>query len=78
MPRFYLHIRDADRFLEDPDGSELPDLTAARAEAIVSARHLLADRVRAGEVLTDQSFEITDETGKVLEVLPMKDVLRLS
>ena len=37
MPMFYLHIRDGDGLFEDPDGSDLPDLGAARAEAALAA-----------------------------------------
>ena len=77
MPRFYLHIRDGDRFLEDPDGSELPDLDAARAEAMASARELLADKIKAGEVVNGQRFEIVDEAGEVRATVPVKDAIRL-
>jgi hypothetical protein len=79
MPRYYLHIRDEEgRLVEDPDGSELPDLEAARAEALTGARAVLAEKVRAGELIGDQRFEITDEAGTVLTIIPMKDVLRLT
>jgi hypothetical protein len=38
MPRFYLYLHDGKSRVEDPEGSELPDLTAAREEALASAR----------------------------------------
>jgi hypothetical protein len=78
MPRYYLHIRDEGRLVEDPDGSDLPDLEAARAEALEGARNILAAKVKAGKLIDDQRFEITDETGAVLAVVPLKDVLRLA
>lgn len=78
MPRFYFHIRDGERLIEDPDGSELPDLAVARAEALASARGILAEKVKTGELIDGQRFEITDEAGIVLAVLPLKDALRLS
>jgi len=37
MPRFFFHIRDGATLIEDPDGSELPDLAAAREEAAPAA-----------------------------------------
>ncbi len=46
MPRWYLHVHDGERAILDPEGSELPDLTAARKEALAAARELL--RVRPG------------------------------
>lgn len=76
--RFFFHLRNGDQLIEDPDGTELPDLEAALTDARVSARHLLADKLRAGAVLNGQRFEITDEAGRVLAMLPLRDVLRHS
>lgn len=45
MPRFYLHLRDGDRVLEDPDGSDLLDVEAAQKEAIESARYILPEKL---------------------------------
>lgn len=75
--RYYFHVRDGDRLLEDPDGSDLPNLDAAREEALAGARHLLSEKLQRGEVIDGQRFEITDESGEVLEIVPFKAVLRL-
>ncbi|WP_373322281.1 DUF6894 family protein [Methylobacterium thuringiense] len=48
MSRYFLHIREGAEPIEDADGIELPDLNAARAEALEGARCILADRVRNG------------------------------
>jgi len=77
MPRYFFHIRSSDGIIEDPDGSDLPDLDAARREAELSARDLLADLLRQGVALDGQAFEITDEMGQILERLPFRNVLRL-
>ena len=77
MPRYYFHIRSHDGFIHDPDGSDLPDLAAAREEAERAARDLLANLLKGGKVLDGQVFEITDDAGKVLERLPFRHVLRL-
>lgn len=77
MPRYFFHIRSSDGIIEDPDGSELPDLDAARLEAELSARDLLADLLRQGIALDGQAFEITDERGELLERMPFRSVLRL-
>ena len=42
MARFYFHVRTGDDLTEDPDGVELPDLAAAREEALRSAKDILA------------------------------------
>jgi Domain of unknown function (DUF6894) len=46
MPHYYLHIRDGTELVEDPDGTDLPDLEAARQEALEGAREMLAAWVR--------------------------------
>jgi nucleoid-associated protein YgaU len=77
MPRYFFHLREGDRVLPDHDGSELPNLEAARAEAIQSARELLAAKLKAGEVVDGQAFEIADESGEVVLTAPLSEALRL-
>ena len=77
MPRFFLHIRDAGEFIEDPDGSELPDLAAARVEATAGAREIVASRVRAGEAIFGPHFDICDGAGLSLSTVSYRDVVRL-
>lgn len=77
MSRFFFNMREGDCLVKDPDGSELPNVEAAKEEARISARHLLAEKLRAGEVIDGQCFEITDEAGELRAVIRMKDVLRL-
>lgn len=78
MPVFYLDIRDGERLLEDSEGFDLPDFNAARAEAMDGVRQILAEIAKVGEVLDGQRFEIVDENGELLAVVPLKDVLRLA
>lgn len=78
MARFFLHLRDGTELMEDPDGSELPDLNAARAEARDAARDIMAGMVRAGELLDGQQIEIRDAAGALLEIVRLRDVLRLT
>ena len=78
MPRYFLNIRDGTDFIEDVEGTLLPNVEAACREALAAARDILAAKVRAGEVVNGQLFEITDETGIVRAKLPMRDALRLA
>ena len=75
MPRFFLHLRYRDEFIEDAQGVEFPDLAAAQADARVAARELLADRMEADSALSDQQFEICDEAGQLLATVPFRDAL---
>lgn len=50
MPRYYFNYRSGEKsepYLDD-EGIDLPDLSAAREEAIGGARDIAADRVRSG------------------------------
>lgn len=75
MPRFFFHMRDEDWLVEDPEGSELPDLGAARAKAAEMARGYLAGRLAAGEALDFQRVEIWDDGGRMLETVPFPEAL---
>ena len=61
---------------EDPDGTDLADFEAARAEALVAARKGIAERIRAGEVVDGQPFEIWDAAGRMLATVPFHDALK--
>lgn len=77
MPRFYFHMRSGEDFIEDPEGSDLPDLAAARAEASAAARELMADRIRNGHPADGHEFLIYDEDGKLIDTIPFRSVLRV-
>lgn len=77
MIRLYFNIRDGDRLSRDPEGAEFLDVETARAEAVRSARELLSQRVLNGEEIDGQSFELTDESGAVVDTVKFRDVLRL-
>ena len=75
MPRFFFHVRDGDSLTEDPDGSELPDLAAALAEALAAARELAAERIKAGKGPDGRRFEIGDAAGRTLATVPFRAAL---
>lgn len=75
LTRYFFHIRDGDVLIEDPDGSDFVSVEEARAEAILSARDLLAERLRSGGVLDGQTIEITDLNGTVVAIVPLRDAI---
>ncbi|MCK8779103.1 hypothetical protein M0654_03795 [Rhizobium sp. NTR19] len=77
MPRYYFHIRSGGALQADIDGIDLPTHTAALEEAILGAREMVADRVRNGEEIGNEQFEVVDEDGKTIHVLPFRSVIRL-
>jgi hypothetical protein len=72
LPRFFLHIGELDT---DPEGTELPDLNAARLEAILGAREMLAEWILHAKDDIATRIIITDAQNKVLAVVQMRDLL---
>lgn len=75
MCTYYFHVRDANGFVKDEDGIDLPDVTSALKEALQSARQC---RAEGDFVLTSPSFEIADDTGRTVLVIPIPEPGRLS
>jgi len=76
MPRYYRHIRHDGQVIQDPEGIDLPDLEAARAEAIQGIRDILAEAVKSGaDDMVDDALVLTDEAGRVLTIIPFIEAL---
>jgi hypothetical protein len=73
MPRFYFNLRTSKEFLEDAEGQEYETITAAREEAILSAREILSSRVSSGKFPNSSRFEIMDESGRLVLTVPFQD-----
>lgn len=72
---YYFHLLDGVR-IEDEEGQELPDDDAAHAEALRSARSIMADAVWNGRLPLDESIEIVAQ-GEVIGVLAFRDAVSL-
>jgi hypothetical protein len=75
--RYFLHVKDDDALHEDPEGIELADLGAARAQAVAGGREMLAERLVAGEPIDGLQIIICDTDGGVLEQVGFSDLVRL-
>jgi len=73
VPRFYFHVHDG-RTGRDDEGLELPDATAAFAEALRAAKELAAVERERGGVDGDHSIEVCDETGRVAATVFFRDL----
>jgi hypothetical protein len=74
MPMYYFHIRDGSSLEVDPDGTELPDISAAHAEALKVAHELLREVTDLGQTAV---LEIADEHGRTVLTMPLSDALWL-
>jgi hypothetical protein len=75
MARFYFHMRTGDHVERDADGAEMPNLEAARTEALQSAREILADAIKASKSHALDCFVIADQKGRELATVSLKDAL---
>jgi hypothetical protein len=64
MPRFYFHIEDG-RKIEDKEGTVLPDVKAARIEAIAMGGTMLRDTASYWDG-TEWTMNVVDEAGKTV------------
>jgi hypothetical protein len=78
MSRFFFNFTDGERVFPDPEGAELADLAAARAEAIMNARALLRRRFRPGQQLAGWRVCVVDETGRERLSIPLSQAAAMS
>ena len=75
MGRFYFHLHSGEKVIADEEGLDLPDVAAARLEALAAARYILADAIRAGTENIPEAFVIADSEGRELETVNLAVVL---
>jgi hypothetical protein len=75
MGRFYFHLRRERELVADDEGSELPNVTAARREAEQGARELLAEAVKTGSDTIPDAFIVTDEHGREVDTVLLATLL---
>ena len=76
LPRYFMNVRYRDRLFVDEEGDELASEHAVHGHALDTARDLIAhawmDSIRNW---FDCSFEVTDEAGQVVLVMPFGETL---
>jgi hypothetical protein len=75
MPRYYFHVLDHGDLIEDKDGVELTGVE----EAVDECRQLILEALFGehvtDEFLADRAFQIVDEKGLVLLIVPFRSIL---
>jgi hypothetical protein len=75
MSRFYLHVCNGNGFIEDEEGSDLPDASAAREKAIAGARDIMAAEIQLGELDLGSFIEVEDVDRKHLFTVTFADAV---
>ena len=65
MPRYHFNVYDGHAEM-DVDGTELPDIDAARADALRLAGAIIADAGARADLGEEWRVEVTDDTGLML------------
>jgi len=65
MPRFHFHLEDGTTF-RDEEGTELPDLEAARINAVKLLGHVMADNAREFLSTREWTMNVTDDRDLLL------------
>jgi hypothetical protein len=76
MPRFYFHVHDQ-KAVFDEEGTVLPDVAAARAEAVTGVRDLMCDQLREGHLNLAYWLEVEDENRCHLFTLPFRAAVEI-
>jgi hypothetical protein len=72
VPHYFFNANGPGQAIGDSEGKRLWDLEAAHRIAVETARGLVRDAALQWE---DWSFEITDDAGQMLLLVPFSDAL---
>ena len=75
MALYYFHLRDGTDMLLDPEGSELPDFPAVRAQALTGARSIMSADILEGRMQLDLRIDVEDAAGSLVYRLPFTDAV---
>lgn len=75
MAIFYFHLRVGPRVELDPEGTELPNIAAAKRHAIMTASDRVRGRVRRTDDPSAWRIEIADHAGQYLAMVNCDGVL---
>lgn len=68
MPRYFFHHIDG-VVQRDTSGTELPDIDAARTEAVITLGHAMKDHPESLRNGGKTRIEVTDESGAVVAAI---------
>jgi hypothetical protein len=77
VPRYFLDVCNTDVDAGDPEGRELPNLEAARREAIAGIRSILAHEAAEGRLDLRGEIRIRNARGEIVRVVPYGDALEI-
>ncbi len=74
MPRYFFHLYD-DVIAHDEEGMELPNVAAARLNALKGARDIIAEQVKRCYFVSSNWIYVVDEQGDPVMTLTFRDAV---
>ena len=74
MPRYFFNVYD-DVISQDEEVRDLPNLAAARLEALRGARGLIAEQVSHGYLVLSHWIDVVDEHGENVLTIAFRDAV---
>lgn len=78
MARYFFHLNECGSVIRDEEGADFIDLDVVRAQAIQSARSVMAAEVMEGRLCLGCCIDVVDGDGKVVMSLPFRELVKLS
>jgi hypothetical protein len=75
MPRYFFHVYQDDRRVDDTEGTACRDLEEAKNYAVESARELANQAIGNGTPPSTLCLEIADNMGRILAALTIAEVM---
>ena len=78
MPLYRFDLYNSVGFVPDEEGRELPDVEAARGEAVKAARGIIADEVLQGRIDLNGRIEVLDGEGPPILTLSFAEAVAIT
>lgn len=76
MPRYFFHVYD-DVIAIDEEGMELPNVAAARLQALRGARDIVAEQVKHGYFVLSHWIDVVDDGGEAVLTLSFREAVEI-
>ncbi|WP_242146181.1 MULTISPECIES: hypothetical protein [unclassified Sphingomonas] len=78
MARYYMNLHECGVVTEDLEGVDLPDASAAAANAMIAARDVMAGEVKSGALCLSCKIVVLDKDGHQVAEVYFRDALNVS
>ena len=77
MARYFFDVINGTGLVEDIEGQDLPDFSAARVAAIEGVRSILREDISEGFIDLSGRVEVRDANRQLLVTIPFRDAVEL-